>query len=123
MIKLYSRSFRLSLIILLSSGMQHYVIVNDQPWGLPLNETTMALIFKEHGYQTNLLGKWHLGMSQRNYTPTARGFDHHLGYLGAYVDYYDQTYEQPVSNLAVIPYKFQINSIMSPTGQILRTWA
>lgn len=96
------RNFRLSLIISVPSGMQHYVIVNDQPWGLPLNETTMAQIFQEHGYQTNLLGKWHLGMSQRNYTPTARGFDHHFGYLGAYVDYYDQTYEQPVSNLAIL---------------------
>lgn len=77
--------------------MQQYVIVNDQPWGLPLNETTMAQIFRESGYHTNLLGKWHLGMSQRNFTPTERGFDHHLGYLGAYVDYYDQTYKQNVS--------------------------
>ncbi|KAH8411084.1 hypothetical protein KR222_001643, partial [Zaprionus bogoriensis] len=78
----------------INTGMQHYVIVNDQPWGLPLNETTMAEIFQQHGYQTNLLGKWHLGMSQRNFTPTARGFDHHFGYLGAYVDYYDQAYQQ-----------------------------
>ncbi|XP_034480398.1 arylsulfatase B [Drosophila innubila] len=78
----------------INTGMQQYVIVNDQPWGLPLNETTMAQIFRESGYHTNLLGKWHLGMSQRNFTPTERGFDHHLGYLGAYVDYYDQTYKQ-----------------------------
>ncbi|XP_034104307.1 arylsulfatase B [Drosophila albomicans] len=78
----------------INTGMQQYVIVNDQPWGLPLNETTMAQIFRSSGYRTNLLGKWHLGMFQRNYTPTERGFDHHLGYLGAYVDYYDQTYQQ-----------------------------
>nr|XP_036670597.1 arylsulfatase J isoform X2 [Drosophila suzukii] len=78
----------------ISTGMQHYVIVNDQPWGLPLNETTMAEIFRENGYRTSLLGKWHLGMSQRNFTPTQRGFDRHLGYLGAYVDYYTQSYEQ-----------------------------
>ncbi|KAH8379101.1 hypothetical protein KR009_003094 [Drosophila setifemur] len=78
----------------INTGMQHYVIVNDQPWGLPLNETTMAEIFRGNGYHTSLLGKWHLGMSQRNYTPTERGFDYHLGYLGAYVDYYDQNYEQ-----------------------------
>lgn len=78
----------------INTGMQHYVIVNDQPWGLPLNETTMADIFRGNGYRTSLIGKWHLGMSQRNYTPTLRGFDYHLGYLGAYVDYYNQSYEQ-----------------------------
>ncbi|XP_017072252.1 arylsulfatase B [Drosophila eugracilis] len=78
----------------INTGMQHYVIVNDQPWGLPLNETTMAEVFRGNGYRTSLLGKWHLGMSQRNFTPTQRGFDRHLGYLGAYVDYYTQSYEQ-----------------------------
>lgn len=78
--------------------MQHFVIVNDQPWGLPLNETTMADIFRGNGYRTSLIGKWHLGMSQRNFTPTLRGFDYHLGYLGAYVDYYNHSYEQAVSD-------------------------
>ncbi|XP_030372057.1 arylsulfatase B [Scaptodrosophila lebanonensis] len=82
----------------INTGMQHYVIVNDQPWGLPLNETTMAQIFKQNGYYTSLLGKWHLGMSRRNFTPTERGFDHHFGYLGAYVDYYDQTLMQNGKN-------------------------
>lgn len=78
------------------SGMQHYVIPNYQPWGLPLNETTMAQIFKEHGYYTSIIGKWHQGMSRKSYTPTKRGFDHHFGYLGAYVDYYDQTLDATV---------------------------
>ncbi|XP_002024099.2 arylsulfatase B [Drosophila persimilis] len=84
----------------INTGMQHYVIVNNQPWGLPQQEKTMAEIFRENGYYTSLLGKWHLGMSQRNFTPTQRGFDHHLGYLGAYVDYYDQTYQQNGKNYA-----------------------
>ncbi|KAI8116554.1 Arylsulfatase B [Lucilia cuprina] len=78
----------------INTGMQHYVIVNDQPWSLPLNETTMAEIFRHNGYYTSLIGKWHLGMSRKAYTPTLRGFDQHYGYLGSYVDYYDQTMEQ-----------------------------
>ncbi|TMW43720.1 hypothetical protein DOY81_011197, partial [Sarcophaga bullata] len=78
----------------INTGMQHYVIVNDQPWGLPLNETTMAEIFRKNGYFTALIGKWHLGMSRKAYTPTLRGFDQHYGYLGSYVDYYDHTLEQ-----------------------------
>lgn len=76
--------------------MQHYVLVNDQPWSLPVNETTMAEIFQEHGYYTSLIGKWHLGMSRKAYTPTFRGFDYHYGYLGSYVDYYDHTLLQRV---------------------------
>ncbi|XP_005176719.1 arylsulfatase B [Musca domestica] len=78
----------------LNTGMQHYVLVNDQPWSLPTNETTMGEVFQENGYYTSLIGKWHLGMSRKAYTPKFRGFDQHYGYLGAYVDYYDQTLEQ-----------------------------
>ncbi|XP_037824266.1 arylsulfatase B [Lucilia sericata] len=89
-----SRSALLTGKYPINTGMQHYVIVNDQPWSLPLNETTMAEIFRNNGYYTSLIGKWHLGMSRKAYTPTLRGFDQHYGYLGSYVDYYDQTMEQ-----------------------------
>uniref|UniRef100_A0A1A9WE45 Sulfatase N-terminal domain-containing protein n=1 Tax=Glossina brevipalpis TaxID=37001 RepID=A0A1A9WE45_9MUSC len=82
----------------INTGMQHYVLVNDQPWSLPVNETTMGEIFQEHGYYTSLIGKWHLGMSRKIYTPTFRGFDYHYGYLGSYVDYYDHTLIQRNKN-------------------------
>ncbi|XP_059216635.1 arylsulfatase B [Stomoxys calcitrans] len=82
----------------LNTGMQHYVLVNDQPWSLPVNETTMGEIFHEHGYFTSLIGKWHLGMSRKAYTPTFRGFDQHYGYLGSYVDYYNQIMDQGSAN-------------------------
>jgi len=50
----------------------------DAVGGLALNETTMADILKEEGYQTAAVGKWHLGQ-QHQYLPTSRGFDHYLG--------------------------------------------
>lgn len=35
--------------------MQHFVIAPDQPYGLPLEEKTMAEYLKEAGYSTNLV--------------------------------------------------------------------
>ncbi|XP_055385578.1 arylsulfatase B-like [Condylostylus longicornis] len=73
------------------TGMQHYVIPNNEPWGLPLRYKIMPEIFKEHGYSTNLVGKWHLGFYKKAFTPTQRGFDYHYGYLGGYIGYYDHS--------------------------------
>ena len=40
---------------------------------LPLGETTLAEAFREHGYRTGYVGKWHLG--GRGFYPEAQGFD------------------------------------------------
>ncbi|XP_036326647.1 arylsulfatase B-like [Rhagoletis pomonella] len=73
------------------TGMQHSVIINDQPWGLPIGERLLPEILHDAGYATNLIGKWHLGFWRKELTPTLRGFDHHFGYYSGYIDYYNHT--------------------------------
>lgn len=72
--------------------MQHFVQLPDEPWGLPVHERLMPQFFREAGYATQLIGKWHLGFWREELTPTMRGFDHHYGYYNGYIDYYDHTH-------------------------------
>ena len=48
---------------------------------------TLADVLGKAGYDTALIGKWHLGLESSN-TPNARGFDHFYGFLGDMMDSY-----------------------------------
>ncbi len=45
---------------------------------LPLEEVTLAEVFKENGYSTFFTGKWHLGETEE-YWPLSQGFDENKG--------------------------------------------
>lgn len=54
--------------------------------GLP-PQSTLPGALADAGYETTLLGKWHLGTSQKS-SPGAHGFDAFFGVLSGCVDYY-----------------------------------
>lgn len=63
------------------SGMQGdsaRVLFPHSKGGLPATEITIAKLLKQEGYQTAILGKWHLG-SLPQYLPTRHGFDYYYG--------------------------------------------
>lgn len=59
---------------------------NDR-MGLPASEKTIASRLKAAGYQTGMVGKWHLGAAA-NFHPLRRGFDFFYGFLGGGHDYF-----------------------------------
>ena len=59
--------------------------------GLPPSEYTMAEMFKENGYATYLIGKWHLGY-QPEMRPNQQGFDYSFGHLVGCIDNYSHFY-------------------------------
>ena len=57
--------------------------------GLPQAETTLAEALKASGYETSMVGKWHLG-DDCPYHPGLHGFDAFLGMLGGGANYYNR---------------------------------
>ena len=61
------------------------------PWynaGLPPDAYTLAEAFRDAGYQTGMVGKWHLGHTQAHQLPNQHGFEHFHGHLQTNTDYY-----------------------------------
>lgn len=76
----------------LSIGLQYGDVGSDTPWGLNLNETTIAEVLTSAGYASHAVGKWHLGSFSPRYMPTARGFSSHTGYMQGFNYYWSKRY-------------------------------
>ncbi len=62
-----------------------------RPWaehGLPLDERTLPSALKEVGYETAVVGKWHLGHNRPEFLPLQRGFDRQYGHYNGALDYF-----------------------------------
>jgi len=66
--------------------LRHGLIRNPTPdqgidsIGIPADEITLGEVFREAGYRTSLIGKWHLGHREQ-FFPVRHGFDEYYGIL------------------------------------------
>ena len=58
---------------------QHGVISDEQKGCTPIDLKFLPEHFKDHGYATHMMGKWHLGFCRDECLPTNRGFDTFYG--------------------------------------------
>lgn len=74
------------------------------------HETTIAeWLRSKGGYETALIGKWHLGHGSKELLPPARGFDFFRGHTGGCIDFFTMTY-------GIIPDWYHGTKLVSENG-------
>ena len=68
-------------------GLQTMVIPSVSDYGLDTSEWLMPQALKDAGYETAIVGKWHLGHADKKYWPKQRGFDYQYGAMIGEIDY------------------------------------
>ena len=84
-------------------GMAYGVVM---PWmnnGIHPDEHFMPESFQAAGYQTAMVGKWHLGHSQETFHPNSRGFDDFYGHMHTEVGYFP-----PFANLGGVDFQLSL---------------
>ena len=72
------------------------------------SEKLLPQALKQCGYDTEMYGKWHVGMFHEDYQPHRRGFDHFLGFLTGGADFwthrkcYDSVWIHNLFSLALV---------------------
>jgi arylsulfatase A-like enzyme len=74
-------------------GLQTAVISASHEYGLPTVEWLLPQALKAAGYNTAIIGKWHLGHADQKYWPRQRGFDYQYGPLIGEIDYFSHEAE------------------------------
>ena len=69
-------------------GLQTAVIPSVSAYGLDTTEWLLPQSLKEAGYNTAIIGKWHLGHADKKYWPKQRGFDYQYGAMIGELDYF-----------------------------------
>jgi len=64
----------------------------DNHRGIRSGEVTIAQVLQKGGYHTALIGKWHLGHGEPDFSPLKHGFEYFYGMNGGCIDYFTLQY-------------------------------
>ncbi len=69
-------------------GLREPLVMNakDSAVGLNYDQYTLPMMLRDAGYETALIGKWHLGF-QPEFSPNKNGFDYFFGFHSGAMDY------------------------------------
>ncbi|MEO6252628.1 MAG: sulfatase-like hydrolase/transferase [Ferruginibacter sp.] len=87
----------------------------DSMVGLTPDYTSVATLLKKSGYETYLVGKWHLGYGPA-YSPNKNGFDYFFGFTAGATDYISHTNRKGQSDL------YENNNPVTKEGYITDIW-
>lgn len=74
-----------------NAGVRAILAGHRRATGLTNQSPTVASALKQLGYQTALVGKWHLGLQEQS-RPNQNGFDYFYGFMAGCVDYYSHIF-------------------------------
>jgi len=85
--------------------------------GLNVKIKLLPEYLKDLGYDTHIIGKWHLGYCNEAYLPTRRGFNSHYGYWLGAEDYFEHTQTYGVRNITGYDFRENDNVDQSSKGK------
>lgn len=88
----------------------------DSIIGLTPEYTSIATLLKRNGYETYLVGKWHLGYDLK-YSPNKNGFDYFFGFNSGGIDYISHTNPKGHSDL------YENETPVKKEGYLTDIWA
>lgn len=74
-----------------NAGVRSILAGHRRATGLTAQTPTIATALKEQGYQTAIVGKWHLGLQAQS-RPNQNGFDYFYGFMAGCIDYYSHIF-------------------------------
>ncbi len=74
-----------------NAGVRAILAGHRKATGLTAEAPSIAAAVRELGYQTAMVGKWHLGLKEQS-RPNQNGFDYFYGFMAGCIDYYSHVF-------------------------------
>jgi arylsulfatase A-like enzyme len=88
---------------------------SDSLVGIPAELPTLPILLQRSGYETNLVGKWHVG-DKPEFRPRSRGFDYFYGFTPGAIDYVNHRHRL-MENDAVVEHEGYMTDLLEKKAE------